>query len=77
MRTATAITFGLITLAIASLALSAPPETLAQGCAACYQSAAASGPRAVEALRHGILLLMAVPLAICAAIARLAYRKRG
>jgi hypothetical protein len=53
-----------------------PFAVIAQGCAACYQSAAASGPRMIEALRHGIYLLMLAPTLICAGIAYLAYRRR-
>ncbi|MGH9732759.1 MAG: hypothetical protein ACRD4A_13770 [Candidatus Acidiferrales bacterium] len=32
--------------------------TLAQGCALCYSDAAATGPTAQAALRHGILILV-------------------
>jgi len=32
--------------------------TFAQGCALCYTDAAATGPHAEAALRHGILILM-------------------
>jgi hypothetical protein len=77
MRNGLLATFILVVIAAVSLSAFAPPDTLAQGCAACYQSAAASGPRAAEALRHGILILMAVPLGICVAIGRLAYRRRN
>lgn len=77
MRNGRAVAFSLVVVAAIVLALFGTPETHAQGCAACYQSAAASGPRAAEALRHGILILMAVPLGICVAIGRLAYRRRG
>jgi hypothetical protein len=77
MRSDLATTALLTALAAITLALLAPPGTFAQGCAACYQSAAASGPQVAEALRHGILILMAVPLGICVAIGRLAYRRRG
>ncbi len=34
------------------------PHAAAQGCAMCYQTAAASGAPAREALRHGILVLL-------------------
>lgn len=54
-----------------------PFSVVAQGCAACYQSAAASGPRLIEALRHGIYLLMLAPTLICLGIAYLAYRRRN
>jgi hypothetical protein len=34
------------------------PHAMAQGCAMCYQTAAASGAPGREALRHGILILL-------------------
>jgi hypothetical protein len=43
----------------------------------CYQSAAASGPRSIQALKAGILILMFPPVLITAAIVYLAYRKRN
>jgi hypothetical protein len=54
----------------------APRDVIAQGCAMCYQSAAASAARAIEALRHGILILAIPPVLIIVGIARLAYRRR-
>jgi hypothetical protein len=42
----------------------------------CYQSAAASGPRSIHALKVGILILMFPPLLITGAIVYLAYTKR-
>ena len=36
----------------------AAPHALAQGCAMCYQTAAAAGAPGREALRHGILILL-------------------
>ena len=42
----------------------------------CYQSAAASGPRSIHALKLGILILMFPPLLITAAIVYLAYTRR-
>lgn len=48
----------------------------AQGCAMCYQNAAASGVKAQAALRHGILLLLAPALAIFGGIFSVIYRRR-
>jgi len=63
--------------AAAALAVIASPATLyAQSCAMCYQSAAASGPRSIHALKLGILILMFPPLLITAGVVYLAYRKR-
>jgi hypothetical protein len=36
----------------------------AQGCALCYNTAAAAGGRGITALRHGILILMIPPVMI-------------
>ena len=57
--------------------LLAPDALHAQGCALCYQSAAASGIHFIQALRSGILILLLAPLVVFAAIVILAYRKRG
>jgi len=54
-----------------------PAALHGQSCALCYQSAAASGPRFIQALRSGILILILAPLLVCTAIAILAYRKRS
>jgi hypothetical protein len=73
--------FFVLSLILAATAVSvlllAPPENLAQGCALCYQSAAASGPRLIQALRDGIFILMAPPAAICLGITWLAWRRRN
>ena len=42
----------------------------------CYQSAAASGPRTIHALKAGILILMFPPVVITAGIVYLAYTRR-
>jgi hypothetical protein len=68
---------GKLTRALAALAALASPAALyAQSCAMCYQSAAASGPRSIHALKLGILILMFPPLLITAGVMYLAYRKR-
>jgi hypothetical protein len=53
-----------------------PGALYAQGCAMCYQSAAASGARFATALRHGILIMFFPPLMIFAGILLAAYRRR-
>jgi hypothetical protein len=63
-------------LAIAAV-IAAPSALYAQGCAMCYQSAAAAGPRTAEALRHGILIMLFPPLFIFAGIIVLAHRRRN
>jgi hypothetical protein len=68
---------GFLGCAAAALAVLASPAALyAQSCAMCYQSAAASGPRSIHALKLGILILMFPPLLITAGVVYLAYRKR-
>ena len=68
---------GMFARAVAGLLVLASPAALyAQSCAMCYQSAAASGPRSIHALKLGILILMVPPLLITAGVTYLAYRKR-
>jgi len=55
----------------------APTAASAQGCAMCYQSAAASGQRSIRALRNGIVILIVPPILICTAISFLVYRRRN
>jgi hypothetical protein len=63
--------------AVAALLVIASPAALyAQSCAMCYQSAAASGPRSIHALKMGILILMFPPLLITAGVVYLAYTRR-
>jgi hypothetical protein len=49
----------------------------AQGCAACYESAAASGAQGRAALRHGILILLIPTLSLIAVIGGLVYKRRN
>jgi len=70
--------FQLLKGSLAALAVFASPSVLyAQGCALCYQTAANSGSRFIQALKHGILVLLFPPLFIGTAIAIMAYRKRN
>jgi cbb3-type cytochrome oxidase subunit 3 len=62
---------------VAIAALLSPSALCAQGCAMCYQSAASSGPRFIQALRHGILIMFFPPIIFMAAIVYSAYRKRN
>jgi hypothetical protein len=69
---------GFLKRGLAAVAILTSPAALyAQGCAMCYQSVAASGPRSIHALRSGILILMFPPVLITTAIVYLAYRKRN
>ena len=47
-------------------AVLSPSALYAQSCVMCYQSAAASGPRTIHALKAGILILMFPPVLITA-----------
>jgi hypothetical protein len=49
----------------------------AQGCALCYNDAAATGSQAQAALRHGILALAIPPMLIFATIFAVLYRRRN
>jgi hypothetical protein len=58
-------------------ALAIAPAALAQGCAMCYQNAAASGQHGRAALRHGILILLLPAISLFLGIFGLIYRRRG
>jgi hypothetical protein len=78
MNAAPKKTSGFLKRGFAAVAVLASPAALyAQGCAMCYQSAAASGPRSIHALKAGILILIFPPVLITTAIAYLAYKKRN
>jgi hypothetical protein len=62
-------------VACAAVVLS-PSALYAQSCVMCYQSAAASGPRTIHALKAGILILMFPPVLITAGVVYLAYTRR-
>jgi hypothetical protein len=48
----------------------------AQGCAMCYQNAAAAGSNAQAGLRHGILILLLPTLALFGGIFAFLYHRR-
>ncbi len=60
-----------LTLALLLLA----PHAGAQGCAMCYQNAAASGAKGQAALRHGILILLIPALGLFGGIFATIYRR--
>jgi len=66
---------GLVGLAF--LLLISPGDLYAQGCAMCYQTAAASGARLIHALKSGIVVLIIPPLLMTGVFARLVYRRRN
>jgi len=55
----------------------AVPQAVAQGCAMCYQTAAASGAPGREALRHGILILLLPAASLFLGICGLIFHRRN
>jgi hypothetical protein len=51
-------------------------SAVAQGCAMCYQTAAASSAPGRDALRHGILILLIPAVSLFTGIFALIYRRR-
>jgi hypothetical protein len=62
--------------AIIAMVAAFAPQVFAQGCAMCYQSAAASGQEGREALRHGILVLLFPTLGVFVGIFGLIFSRR-
>ena len=55
----------------------APARAFGQGCALCYTQAANSGSRMIQALRSGILILIAPPTLMSLGLVVVCYRKRN
>jgi hypothetical protein len=72
IRKALAVGSGLLVAALIS-----SQAAFAQGCALCYNDAAATGPQGIEALRHGILILAIPPMLIFAALFAILYKRRN
>jgi hypothetical protein len=66
----------LFTLALAALILFTPTAH-AQSCALCYTQAASSGARMIQALKSGILILIAPPTFMTIGAIFVCYRKRN
>jgi hypothetical protein len=65
-------------IALAGLILLlAPVPAFAQSCALCYTQAASSGSRMIQALRSGILILVAPPTFMSIGMIFVCYRKRN
>jgi hypothetical protein len=54
-----------------------PAPVFAQSCALCYTQAAASGSRMIQALKSGILILIAPPTFMSIGMIFVCYRKRN
>jgi len=50
--------------------------SFAQACPLCINNVAASKPAFIAGLRHGILILLFPPLAICLSIGMMTYQRR-
>jgi hypothetical protein len=57
--------------------LLAPVPAFAQSCALCYTQAASSGSRMIQALKSGILILIAPPTFMSLGLIFVCYRKRN
>jgi uncharacterized BrkB/YihY/UPF0761 family membrane protein len=57
--------------------LLAPVPAFAQSCALCYTQAASSGSRMIQALKSGILILIAPPTFMTIGLIFVCYRKRN
>jgi hypothetical protein len=64
-------------IAVFLAGLAVPRVGLAQGCALCYNTAAAANASAIHALRSGILVLLIPPVLIFGAICTFALRHRN
>ena len=79
MRNGSGITFYAprsVTALLLLLLVSIDP-VVGQGCAMCYQNAAAAGATSQAGLRHGILILLIPALGLFGGILALIYRRRG
>ncbi len=70
------ISLGCVALA-GLVILVAPTPAFAQNCALCYTQAAASGSRMIQALKSGILILIAPPTFMSIGLIFVCYRKRN
>ncbi len=78
LQSAAKITFRARALGVALFAILAMvPLVHAQGCAMCYNNAAATGPQGTQVLRHAILVLLIPPATMFCAILGLLYQRRN
>jgi len=67
----------LLLVGLAALVVLAASPAFSQSCALCYTQAASAGARMIEALRSGILILIAPPTFMSVAMIFIVYRKRN
>jgi hypothetical protein len=80
MKSSQSISKSVVILGIALvgvIVLLAPVPAFAQSCALCYTQAAASGSRMIQALKSGIIILIAPPTAMTIGLIFVCYRKRN
>ncbi len=66
------------TLLLAAMTLFLTPlPAFSQSCALCYTQASSAGARMIQALRSGIIVLVAPPMLMTLAVFGVAYRKRN
>jgi hypothetical protein len=69
---------GIVAIVLAGLfLLFMPRPASAQSCALCYTQAASSGARMIQALKSGILILIAPPTLMSVGVIFVCYRKRN
>jgi hypothetical protein len=64
-------------LLLGMIVLLAPAPAFSQSCALCYTQAASAGARMIQALRSGILILIAPPTFMTIGLIFVCYRKRN
>ena len=62
---------------VGMLLLVLPRPAFSQSCALCYTQAASSGARMIQALKSGILILIAPPTVMSVGVIFVLYRKRN
>ena len=67
----------MLALLLGAMVLVAPTAAFSQSCALCYTQAASSGSRMIQALRSGILILIAPPTLVCVGLVFVCYRRRN
>jgi hypothetical protein len=77
LRLGTSIRWLALVVVAAAVFLACAPHVGAQGCAMCYQNAAASGAQGREALRHGVLILLFPTISLFLGIFGLLYSRRN
>jgi hypothetical protein len=67
----------IVGLSLTGIILLMPSSAYAQSCALCYTQAASSGARMIQALKSGILILIAPPTFMSIGLFFVCYRKRN